>query len=65
MGLQIADTITVMTSTGSLTIQTDKIKKIEVADDLGTNITFIQDSIEIEALTLESFLRVLSYFCKR
>ena len=65
MGLKIADTITVMSSTGSVTIQTDQIKKIEKAVDLGANIYFLKDGTEKKVLTAESFLKVISYFCKR
>ena len=64
MGFKIADTITVMSSTGPVTIQTNEINKIEVAVDLGTNIYILQDGIEIKVLTVESFLKVISYFCR-
>ena len=62
MGLKVAEKITVATAGGPVTIDTENIIQIQKAPDLGANVTFIQNGHEKTVLTVESFLRVISYF---
>lgn len=62
MGFTIVPKITVATAEGPVTIKTDDITAIAIAPDLGANITFVEDGDTKMVLTVESFLRVISYF---
>ncbi|WP_316777844.1 hypothetical protein [Pedobacter antarcticus] len=62
MGFTVAPKITVATAEGPVTIKTDDITAIAIAPDLGANVTFVEDGDTKTVLTVESFLRVISYF---
>jgi len=62
MGFTVAPKITVATAEGPVTIKTDDITAIAIAPDLGANVTFVEDGFTKTVLTVESFLRVISYF---
>jgi len=64
MGTHYKHQITVVTSDGPLTIHSEEITKIEKAPDHGALITYSDSESDEykEALTVESFLRVLTYF---
>ena len=65
MGFTVAEKITVATADGPVAIKTDDIVQIQKAEDLGANVTFKKDGKEITVLTVESFLRVISYFNRK
>lgn len=64
MGSHYKYEITVATSNGSVKIASEEITKIEKAPDLGALIAYVDSNTNqsLEVLTIESFLRVLTYF---
>jgi len=62
MGFTIAPKITVATAEGPVTIQTGDIVEIQKAEDEGANVTYKENGETKTVLTVESFLRVISYF---
>lgn len=64
MGFTVATKITVATAEGPVTIETEKIEKIEKASDGGANVTYKEGRNAKTVLTVESFLRVIWYFTR-
>ncbi|QEM06311.1 hypothetical protein DIU31_023345 [Mucilaginibacter rubeus] len=64
MGTHYKYQITVVTANGPVGIDSEQITKIEKAPDLGALITITHPEKDetVEVLTVESFLRVLTYF---
>jgi len=62
MGIRVAETITVATENGPVVIKTEEIEKIEKAPDGGAYVVHSSAGKKNQVLTVESFLRVISYF---
>lgn len=63
MGTNYNHTVTIATEIGLVDIETEQINSIQKADDHGVLDTFQStEGINGTILTVESFLRVLTYF---